>query len=495
MNDAARITEWAAICRSAALSATRTEAALGAGSMLGRIFWLNDVGTVEDEALESALHERHGPSLAEAAAKFRIDDQPLDWLHIITEAYDSGGHTQLLEAVLSAQTAHRRLAVAVTTTQTPRFAKRCAEFGIPVHRLKGSLASRAARLIALGRRAQRIMLHIDPDDLGAAIAARVLRDEGHEVVLLNHADHVFGFGHGAATIVAEVSGFGWRLTAERRVAQAQHFLGIPTMTASPQPTLEAAMQAAKEGPILSIGSAYKYRPNGGEDFQAFLMALMSRTDRQVDLIGPTPEDPWWKPVLARHGSRLRLLGRLSFEDTLAHLAAAACYVDSFPITGGTALTQGLMSGKTIFAPPYPAGGYSLADALRAPSIEAMTEQVLAYLASGKEPPEQAVIRRRIADEFGTEALKHRLARLEQGAKDPPPEEMLAAAQDMDFFTKAWRQGGASVFAVPRQARPGLATRIALTRRVAGRPGIRRPVLPLLLGWTLLGPPPSWAVSP
>lgn len=494
MNDTARITELAAICRGGALSATSTEAALGAAATLGGILWANSVGTVEDEALEAALYERYGASLAAAAETARIEAHPADWLHVISEAYDSGGHTRLLEELLALQARQRSTAVAVTTSLTPRFAERCAEIGAPVYRLRGNLADRAAGVIAIGRRAHRIMLHIHPEDIGAAIAARVLRNEGREVVFLNHADHVFGFGHGAATTVAEVSGFGWRLTAERRTARAQHFLGIP-VPPSPQPTPDAAAQAIADGPILSIGSAHKYRPDGGQDFPTFLMTLMSRTNRPVELIGPTPDDPLWQPVRAKYGNRLRLLGTLPFEDTLTRLAAAACYVDSFPITGGTALTQGLMAGKAVFAPPYPAGGYSLTDALRAPSIAAMTQQILDFLDSRDEPAAQSAIRHRIAAEFGTEALAQRLARLEQGAEDPPPHEMLAAAQDLDYFANAWRRCGHSVFAVPRRARPGLETRIALTRRVAGNSGIQRPLMPLLLCWALLGPPASWAVSP
>lgn len=493
MNEPNRITELAAICRKAALSASNPEAVLGAGATLGRLLWANPVGPVEDEALEVALHDRFGASFARAADSAGIEARSVDRLHVISEAFDFGGHTRLLEEILAIQARQGSVAVAVTTSMTARFAERCSEIGAPVHRLNGSLVDRATSLIAIGRRARRVMLHIHPDDLGAAIAARVLSNEGREVVFLNHADHLFGFGHGAATVVAEIGGFGWRLTSERRTARAQHFLGIPAPPLQ-RPTDDATARTMADGPILSVGSAHKYRPDGSHDFPAFLMTLMSRTDRPVELIGPSPDDPWWQPVLARYGNRLRILSTLPFEATLARLANAACYVDSFPITGGTAMTQGLMAGKTVFAPPYPAGGYSLADALRAPSIQAMTQQILDFLSSGREPTEQSAMRQRIAAEFGTAAFERRLSRLEDGAEDPPPHEMLSAAQDLDYHTDAWRRRGPAVFAVPSHTRPGFATRLALTKQVAGRPGIRRPLLPLLLGWALMGPPASWAIS-
>lgn len=490
MTAAARVADLVELARRAALAAPRPEMALGAGRVLGRLLWQNPIGPMADEPLEATLHISHGPALAKAARAAPMDAPPTDWLHVISAAYDTGGHTLLLESLLALQAPRQRTAVAVTTSLTTRFAARCAELGASLHRLQGGLTERAAGLIALGRRAERIMLHIHPDDLGAALAARVLREEGRQVVFLNHADHVFSYGPGAADVVAEVSGFGWRLTSERRAARAQHFLGIPLPAPPlPLPPSEAA-RAIAEGPILSIGSASKYRPDGVRDFAAFLMALMDRTDRPVELIGPCPEDSWWRPVLARHGDRLRLPGPLPFEKTRTRLAAAACYVDSFPVTGGTALTQGLMAGKIVFAPPYPAGGYSLADALRAPSVATMTEQILAFLSTGKEPAEQAAIRARIAAEFSSEALTGRLARLEDGAQDPPPAEMLAAAQDLDYYTDAWRRSGRPVFSLPPHSQPALAARLALSARLFGGAGIDRPKLPALLWWTLLGPLPN-----
>lgn len=492
MNDSTRIEDLAAICRRAALAATGTNAALGAGALYGRILWHNPLGPVGDDAFETAILGRHGSRLTAAAGSAGITEFEADWLHVVSDAYDAGGHTPLLEFLLAIQAPKQGVGVVVTNSHTARFAERCAELDVPVHRLRGGLANRAIHLIALGRRAERIMLHINPDDLASAIAARILRDEGRTVVFLNHADHIFGFGHGAANVVAELSGFGWRMTAERRVAQGQHFLGIPAPPTAPAPG--SVGQSVATGPILSVGSAYKYKPDGALDFPAFLMELMDRTDRRVEIIGPRPDDPWWQPVLSRHGDRLSLPGPLPFRETQARIAGAACYVDSFPVSGGTALTQGLMAGKTIFAPPYPAGGYGLADTLRAPSIESMTGRILEFLATGKEPAEQAAMRRRIAEEFGPEAIERRLTRLEQGAADAPPEEMLAAARDLDYFATGWRRSGSPVFVPSRQARPDLGTRIALTARVLAHSGFRRPSLPLLLGWTLLGPPPAWSES-
>jgi hypothetical protein len=484
MTDTTAITKLVEIARGAAIAAPQTDAAMGAGRVLGRLLWQNMIGPVGDEAFETLLFERHGPALAKAASP--AETPFVDWLHVISESYDYGGHTALLEALVAMQVPQQRIAIAVTTSATPRFSARCAQLGTPLYRLRGRLLDKAVGLVALGRRAARIMLHIHPDDLGAALAARVLRDEGRRVVFLNHADHVFSFGPGAADIVAEISGFGWRLTAERRMVRAQHFLGIPL---THLPTALAPSEVARaiaEGPILSIGHARKYRPAGTQNFPAFLMELMRRTDRTVELIGPSPADPWWQPVLARHGDRLRLRGPLPYEETCRRLSAAACYVDSFPVTGGSALTQGLMAGKAVFALAYPAGGYSLADIMRSNSAKEMVEQILAFLASGKESVVQSETRARVAAEFGKEALARRLARLDEGAQDPPPAEMLAAARDLNYHADMWRACGQPVFTHPPHARPSPVARLALTARLLCNSQIEQPNLLSTLCWTLLG---------
>src|SRR6476620_6809927 len=207
MNDT-MIIKLAEIARGAAIAAPEIDAALGAGRVFARLLWENMIGPVEDEAFEIALFGRHGIALAKAGS---ATETPLvDWLHVISETYDAGGHTALLEALMALQFPQQGIAIAVTTSATLRFSARCAQLGIPLYRLRGRcLIDKTVELIALGRRAASIMLHIHPDDIGAALAARVLREEGRRVVFLNHADHVFSFGPGAAATVAQVSGFGW----------------------------------------------------------------------------------------------------------------------------------------------------------------------------------------------------------------------------------------------------------------------------------------------
>lgn len=465
--------------RSSALKAGSLEPALEAGRFLGRLNWLNDDGLLSEDALEIALLERHAAELDRHAR--RRGGEAFDWLHVISTAYIQGGHTRLLENLLAGLSrTGARQAVIVTAAAPDDFRKRAAALAA-VRQLEGNFSQRAGGILVEGRGAARIVLHTHPDDLGSALAARALRAEGHRVLFVNHADHVFSYGPGAADSVLEISSWGWRLTAARRAAHAQHFLGIPVEapTDTPAPT--------PEGPIMSIGAAKKYRPtavDGG--FPAFLLALLARTDRDVELIGPRETDPWWAEVIEGHPGRVRFRGPLSFAETEVRLREAGAYVDSFPVNGGTAFPQALMANRTVFGPGGDDGGYGLAGALRSPSLAEMTDALLAFLESGREPPRQTQIRRRIAEEFSVEAVTDRLIAAAHGRDVPVPAELAASPRKLDWHAGIWRDRGETAVELHPAPHLPFSTRLQLASRMAGPTLQRRFRSRRLLKWTLRG---------
>jgi hypothetical protein len=460
------------ILRRAVLGARDLDGALMAGRLLGEVNWWNNDGLLAEEELEEAVHRRHGPALAACAPT--APAAAVEWLHVISEAHAFGGHTRLLAMLLAAQRrTGAEAAVAVTRSAPASFAADVRASGASLIPLAGTPAMRAAELIGYGRSAQRIVLHIHPDDLGAALAARQLRAEGRQVLFVNHADHVFSYGVGAADLCLEVSGFGWRLSEARRPARARHFLGIPVNETECVPPPPRA-PGTPTGTVFSMGSYNKYKPGGGYDFPAFVSDLLDRTRTSVEVIGAYPSDPWWAAALERHGGRLQLLGSRPFEETSARLAAAACYVDSFPINGGTAFPQALMAGKTVFGPGADAGGYNLADSLRFPSVQAMSDALCAFLDTGIPLEGEQAIRSRIATEFNADAIAARLLEAVEGRPGLPPPELLASPRALHWYPEMWRAGGQVDVRMRGHKAPlvGLSTRLELALRIAGRPEVR-----------------------
>jgi len=471
--------------RAAVVRAREFDVALDIGRTLGQLNWHNNDGLLSEEHLEEELHHRHGAALAPRMRPTLVAS--VEWLHVISEAYVVGGHTRLLEMLLDAQRrAGATVAVAVTRSAAPSFVSRAEAAGAVVHALTGTPSMRAAGLVALGRAAQRIVLHIHPDDLGAALAARQLQGEGRQVLFVNHADHVFSYGVGGADLCLEVSGFGWRISEAKRPVRAQHFLGIPvTAVAADTPPARTSGVAART--ILSMGSSHKYKPAGGYDLPAFISNLLDHSDATAEMIGPSASDPWWASALARHAGRLRLSGPLPFAEAATRFTEATAYVDSFPINGGTAFPQALMAGMSVFGPGADAGGYNLADALRFPSLTAMTHALTAFLADGIPPARESEIRRRIAVEYNADAVAARLAAAAGGRLCLPPPELLASPRTLDWYPQMWRAEGLVHVDLASSQHMAVAARAALGLQILARDHVR--VRPAGRRWLL-----RWAAS-
>ena len=410
------------------------------GEALGQLNWANNDGLLHEEPLEAALYDQHRTKITGAVQT--VSTQPIEWLHVISRAHEIGGHTRLLRMLVDAQRrAGQRVAVAVTRSGKEALLRSLKEPSVVFHEIKGSPLQRVAKLVELGHSAKQVALHIHPDDLAAALAARHLALEGRRVLFVNHADHVFSYGAGAANVCLEVSGFGWRLTTARRMVREQHFLGIPITDAAAESP--ACAPAGPPGKIVfSMGNASKYRPTADYDFPAFASDLLDRSsDIAMEIVGPEPTDPHWSKPLARHGSRLRLLGRLPFEDTSARLSSAAAYVDSFPVTGGTAFPQALLSGRSVFGPSAHAGGYSLADALRYPTVSEMTNALVTFLRTGIRHSNEDQIRDRIKQQFNADATAQRLEAAAQGLLEIAPPELLSSPCTLDYHVNSWRAKG------------------------------------------------------
>lgn len=439
---------------------------------------------MNEEAIEAALAERFGDTLADDVPLQRYKN--IEWLHVISEAYAHGGHTRLLEMLLFAQTrAQKQTGVVITRSATTKFCERVEDSGASLHILRGSLAHRARDLLSIGRTAQRIVLHIHPDDAVAALAARRLRSEGYKVLFVNHADHCFSYGPGAADICLEISGFGSRLSKARRRISAQHFLGIPieaseTSVITSKPSLRAS--------LFSMGSSTKYEPGNGYDFPAFVCDLLDQANTNIEIIGPSPSDPWWAAALNRHGDRIRLLGYLPFKEASARLATASAYIDSFPMNGGTAFPQALVAGKVVFGFGPDHGGYSLADTLRYPNLEAMTNALVTFLRTGTAPRKQNEVRFHILKDFNADIIATRLEDAAEGNLTQVPLDLTNTCRSLNYHSEIWRAKGKLNFRLSKLEHLSLRLRLKIfwvcrkaPKELLNAPSYKKLTLALLRG--------------
>lgn len=340
-----------------------------AAKYYGAILWRNHVGIYRDDFYEDLIFARcNGLSIAPVSTK------PV--LHVISEAYATGGHTRLLERLHAFSPDQSDVLITLPTTDAS--ALRGAAGAAAIFSERGFSIEELAAFMG---GSECVCLHIHPDDIGAAVAARIARHRfGTRVIFVNHADHVFSFGYAAADVIAEISGFG--LAKSRCYGRgASVFMGLPLPVQEFFP-----VRPPQTHQVFSAASSLKFKPAVNVSFPAFVRKLL-RADSRVTflLIGPRHSDPWWKDLLGEFPGRLFLEPALQYDDYLARIKNASVYVDSFPMTGGTALPEVRAMGIAVAGLHVGAEGYTPLDVVRDQDDDALVSSIVRFLDTADGP--------------------------------------------------------------------------------------------------------------
>lgn len=423
-------------CMSHVLAAQGLDACVRRARALGELLWKNSLGQYELKDLEQALLERFAHLFTTPAPV----QKKAAYLHVLTKSYTSSGHTRVVEHLLESQ-ALQDSAVLVT------------EKAPAATRDKLSKTHPCICAPAFSQRQEKIqyllnqfsqygvlVLHIHPYDIDAVIAAGLCKQfRGTPVYLYNHADHVFSYGHGLADVVLELSYFGWELSKVRGTHDKCVFAGIPLKLPAATPNTPERPDNP-QGHIASAGSAYKYKPGAGYSFPAFAQRLQEQTGRRLMIIGPDLRTDWWwwKPAL-KMGKQAIFHRRMAYQDYLECMRDASVYVDSFPLTGGTAFPEMAVKGLPSFGILTGAHGYSPADGFKSNSQEALLDDLSFYLQQQKRPGvDHAAIVHAIREVHGIENVATRISQatimVEQEKQLPWHN---PAPINCDFYEKIW----------------------------------------------------------
>ena len=194
-------------------AAGRCEAALWATQIAAHLAWTNHPGVFHSPALEAVL-EAVGARLPSGVGRFRGEV-----LHVMTEAYPTGGHTRLVKRWIEAAPSVRH-SVVLTRQVTPL----PDDLRLTVVQQGGQITDLLTENRSLYRRAgalrsavtshQLVVMHTHPSDAVAITALQ--RPIPGRVAFLNHADHVFWLGTRAADRYLSIRDAAVDLTAERR---------------------------------------------------------------------------------------------------------------------------------------------------------------------------------------------------------------------------------------------------------------------------------------
>lgn len=446
-----------AALRSKSLNAKRANETLGLASIYGLILSINHTGQYNDAEFEQQIVDRVFPYLA--GTEREVQQEPIDVLHVITDAYDHGGHTPLLEHSLHAREKNERAAVCVVRSATFRFSEEIKQSAVQLNTLTGSMLSRLSQLIALGRNVRTIVLYISPEDIVSAIAGHILRAEGKRILFVNHADHLFSFGRTAADVILEISSFGWKLDSYHLPDVVQSFLGIPHNTQS-RASVTTKTSLKLDEYILSVGSPWKYEPFREYDFCFFLNKLVRAVPHKIVIIGPDGTEPWWMKLNPEAINRVEFRGIQHAHQVREAMANAACYVDSFPTSGGTAFPQAILTGVASHGLISPCQGYSYADAVRSETLADLISSITKSVTEGG-GEQQAEVRSTISENQNIGVFSSFFDRAIRGDRIDLPRALDSSWLNLKFFEECWQEKNTFAIAIPPWADAPLHCRILL----------------------------------
>lgn len=428
--------------RSSILRENNLNSALALARWYGGLRWWNSDGVYADDELENMLTNRVWDVLA-LENNVREQHPGGGIILIASELHNRGGHSAVVKKWLGLMAPFHRHTLIVTRSVTDEFAREVKGMGVELVICDGDDLAVIRKMLRVGRDARTVVMHIHPDDIVAAIAARLLKRAGCDCLFYNHADHAFSYGIGVGDVVCEISEFGHAISERsKRVQGRSVYLGIPLSSPAQQSDKAIRCVDGERVRILSCGDAYKYRPADGYFFGDFIDELIRQVpEAEIIIVGPNGRENWWQERLGVWGTRVRFMGTLARDDYEALLETADVYVDSFPVTGGTAFPEALLRGKACAALKNPCQGYSVADVLRVDDVEQLVHKVQAIL-RGDEMEQQAQesVRKEVSARQSETAFKEQVERLYNREWPDRYTSGMRKAVGLDpfWFEKAWQ---------------------------------------------------------
>ncbi|MCC2625497.1 MAG: hypothetical protein K0R14_1370 [Burkholderiales bacterium] len=310
---------------------------------IASIYWDNDTKTYFSYRLETKLLELSKRIINVAADDINSKNNQV--LHVMTKAYLAGGHTRVVNNWIKCLGGeHSVFFNDSNIDEVPNFLKlTVANAGGEIILNKGKLLSeKAAWLFKVASQYKYVVLHHHPDDILPLLAFGNSYFK-RPVFLYNHADHVWGCGYSVADRVLDLSAHSKNFSEKYRgIPEGTSVnVSIPVDIGQSIPPRNSANKKL----IISMATAYKFKPITNLNFQDFVSQLLD-SDMQIRyaVIGVDSTDPDWKALKNCYGDRVIFYGTLDKEAAKAALLEADLYVDSFPLGSATSMIEAISLG-------------------------------------------------------------------------------------------------------------------------------------------------------
>ncbi len=262
-------------------------------------------------------------------------------LHIMTEAYASGGHTPFGRRWIS-QHGRRTDLLLTRSGNVPDnlvaavVATGGQAFGVD---FSASPLSRAATVRAIAAPYDLIVLNIHPDDpipvVGLAYPDRP------PTIFIDHLDNACVLGNSITDVHAVIRESGHAVATRRGIPHANQIMvpipvDAPTSVPDDDPALRQELGIPDDARIaLTVGTAHKY--GRGEWLDTVAPLLDQHASLNIIAVGPDASSPGWADAATRWPGRIHALGQREGLDAIYR--AADLIIDSYPIKGITTLLE------------------------------------------------------------------------------------------------------------------------------------------------------------
>jgi hypothetical protein len=298
------------------------------------------------EQLLSEIGRSHGEPIAERA---HTSGPPNHFLHVMTTAYERGGHTRVVSRWIETCAQHappEQHSILISRqwndTLPPWLARSARRNGGELFQLPPlpSWLQTAAEIRAKSLEFDVIILHTHPNDPLPNLA---FYDHPRPVIFFNHADHVFTLGMDVARVIANIRPMGYDLALRFRAQSPRKvMLPIPLLDDRPFPWDKADARKKLGLPVdapiaLTIGEPYKFRPALGYSFPAAVRSICNRDPHVLVIAIGLPESGEWAELKRSTAERFRPIGAVRDPEILdLYYSAADVYLDCFPYGSLTA---------------------------------------------------------------------------------------------------------------------------------------------------------------
>ncbi len=343
-----------------AAASGKPELAVGWCRYAGSLAWGANPGFFYCHEMEQLLAEIGRTYLSPTAAAPPSAEPPRRFLHVMSQASETGGVTPAVSRWIEicAQHAPGELHSILISMQSDepvpaRLTSAVRRTGGEIIELSSglSLMQLAAELRSRSMEFDAIVLFIDPNDPLPNLA---YFDRPRPVLFLRHADHAFNLGLDVARVSAEIHTVGLEMSTRFCANDSQLvMLPLPLIDEGLAPSNKDDARRKLGLPIdalivLTIGWPFKFIPRWGFSFAEVVQSLCA-TNSQVHVVavGQTESAPF--PGLAQLvGGRFRAVGVVADREILKlYYNASDIHLDAYPCGSLTAVLDAALHGLPV----------------------------------------------------------------------------------------------------------------------------------------------------